>query len=324
MSTIFPSNPQINDIYDGYIYTGTAWEIIGIDLNADYLTISNAASTYQAKVSGVSDTEIGYLDGVTSGIQSQIDSKLSTSSASTTYLPLSAATANQLVYKNSSNVATGSSGLTYDGTSIKVNGNLESVYHNGDEGGEIFLHNADTNTTLSSGVTIDIFRDKLRIFEQGGNSRGVYIDISSMPNGVGRDLAPPKIAFAAMKNDDGNSVSGDYVFDDILVNTGNAYSNTTGKFTAPVAGNYFFTTAIQIYGVADTTNSTVYFRKNGSQYPSVDSSNGVQSIINKVSTTYHNTHNLSSVIPLAVGDTINVYTTAARGMQSHFSGYFLG
>ena len=44
-----------------------------------YLTQSNASSTYQPIVSGVSDTEIGYLDGVTSGIQTQLDSKIAKS-----------------------------------------------------------------------------------------------------------------------------------------------------------------------------------------------------------------------------------------------------
>ena len=98
-------------------------------------------------------------------------------------------TANQIIYRNSSNVATGSSGLTYDGVSIKVNGNLESVYQNGNEGGEIFLSNAATNTTLVNGVTIDIHQNRLRFFEQGGNNRGGYIDISSLSNTVGTLLS---------------------------------------------------------------------------------------------------------------------------------------
>ena len=51
-----------------------------------FLTQASASATYQAKVANVSNTEIGYLDGVTSGIQSQIDLKLSISSASSTYL----------------------------------------------------------------------------------------------------------------------------------------------------------------------------------------------------------------------------------------------
>ena len=42
-------------------------------------------STKQDVVANVSSTEIGYLDGVTSAIQTQIDSKLATSTASSTY-----------------------------------------------------------------------------------------------------------------------------------------------------------------------------------------------------------------------------------------------
>lgn len=44
-------------------------------------TISTALGNKQDKVSGVSDTEIGYLDGVTSAIQTQINTKASTGKA---------------------------------------------------------------------------------------------------------------------------------------------------------------------------------------------------------------------------------------------------
>jgi hypothetical protein len=44
-------------------------------------TISNQIGEKQDKVLGVSDTEIGYLDGVTSSIQTQINSKTSTGKA---------------------------------------------------------------------------------------------------------------------------------------------------------------------------------------------------------------------------------------------------
>jgi hypothetical protein len=46
----------------------------------------------QARVANVTDTEIGYLDGVTSGIQSQIDSKLASSTAASTYAPIESPT----------------------------------------------------------------------------------------------------------------------------------------------------------------------------------------------------------------------------------------
>jgi hypothetical protein len=80
MATIFPTSPapQVNDEYQGYRYNGTSWEIIGIDLTADY----------QPRVSNVSDTELGYLDGVTSSIQTQLGTKLSSSTAATTYQPI--------------------------------------------------------------------------------------------------------------------------------------------------------------------------------------------------------------------------------------------
>jgi hypothetical protein len=75
MATIFPTSPapQVNDEFQGYRYNGTSWEIIGIDLTADY----------QPRVTNVSDTEIGYLDGVTSAIQTQLTDKSTASKTET-------------------------------------------------------------------------------------------------------------------------------------------------------------------------------------------------------------------------------------------------
>lgn len=48
--------------------------------NASFLTdLNTSISTKQDKVTGVSDTEIGYLDGVTSAIQTQLNAKLESS-----------------------------------------------------------------------------------------------------------------------------------------------------------------------------------------------------------------------------------------------------
>lgn len=40
MATIFPANPDVNDEYQGYKWDGTAWNIIGVDLTADYPEIT--------------------------------------------------------------------------------------------------------------------------------------------------------------------------------------------------------------------------------------------------------------------------------------------
>ena len=57
-------------------------------LDADINASAAIAWTKIAPSSTVSSTELGYLDGVTSAIQTQLDSKLATSTAASTYAPL--------------------------------------------------------------------------------------------------------------------------------------------------------------------------------------------------------------------------------------------
>jgi hypothetical protein len=61
-------------------------------VDADINTAAAIAWTKIAPSSTVSSTELGYLDGVTSAIQTQIDSKLATSTASSTYAPIASPT----------------------------------------------------------------------------------------------------------------------------------------------------------------------------------------------------------------------------------------
>jgi hypothetical protein len=71
---------------------------------------------------------------------------------------------------------------------VSTGGKLQSTNSSGDEGGEIFLNKSATNTTLTGGVTIDVWQNRLRFFEQGGSARGFYIDISTGGNSVGTNL----------------------------------------------------------------------------------------------------------------------------------------
>jgi lipoprotein-anchoring transpeptidase ErfK/SrfK len=60
-----------------------------VDPTADRtITFPDSDGTVQLRVADVSDTEIGYLNGVTSAIQTQMDAKLASATASTTYAPL--------------------------------------------------------------------------------------------------------------------------------------------------------------------------------------------------------------------------------------------
>jgi hypothetical protein len=82
------------------------------------ITFPDATGTVQLRVTDVDDTEIGYLNGVTSAIQTQMDAKLASATAATTYAPLASpaltgtATAVNL---------TVSGDLTVNGTTTNIN-----------------------------------------------------------------------------------------------------------------------------------------------------------------------------------------------------------
>jgi hypothetical protein len=60
--------------------------------SANTITLSVDTAAIQTRVADVSDTEIGYLNGVTSAIQTQLNDKLASATASTTYAPLASPT----------------------------------------------------------------------------------------------------------------------------------------------------------------------------------------------------------------------------------------
>lgn len=66
-----------------------------------------------------------------------------------------------------------------------------STQSSGNEGGQIDLFKPQTNTTLSGNtVSIDVYQNKLRIFESGSPNRGGYIDLTTTTSGVGTNLVP--------------------------------------------------------------------------------------------------------------------------------------
>jgi hypothetical protein len=67
-----------------------------------YLTQTSASTIYQPKVENVDNTEIGYLNGVTSLIQTQIDSKLNRVDGSVTTATASASVVRNITLSTSS------------------------------------------------------------------------------------------------------------------------------------------------------------------------------------------------------------------------------
>lgn len=81
------------------------------------------------------------------------------------------------------------------------------------------------------------------------------------PGGYSPSLYTPKIAFYAglRKQHEGSEV---LKFDDVVTNVGNYYEPSTGKFTCPLPGIYFFTYHVLMRG-GDGTSMWADLRKNG-------------------------------------------------------------
>jgi len=135
------------------------------------------------------------LTGTNTAVRTLINARLQVSNAATLYATKSNPTTSGLLAHTgratiSTNLAvSGNASVTGTMTASGTISGLELISTNasGDEGGEIKL-TKPPNGTLSGGVTIDAYQNRLRIFEQGGSARGAYIDLSACAGGAGTNL----------------------------------------------------------------------------------------------------------------------------------------
>lgn len=71
---------------------------------------------------------------------------------------------------------------------VEATGVLISSNSATNEGGEIQLALPSSGSTLSTGIIVDVYQNRLRFFESGGTNRGAYIDLSAASSGVGSNL----------------------------------------------------------------------------------------------------------------------------------------
>ena len=144
----------------------------------------------------------------------------------------------------------------------------------------------------------------------------------------GRVTTPGQPAFAAYGNATGTAYSTTAVilpYNTAVSNIGSHYSTTTYRFTAPVAGTYFFSAAFLNYPTANTNYCTMYITLNGAGYSSANPMSRQQNVSQQ-------TQDVHGTIKMAVNDWVDVRIQTGSGGgayytnvgHAHFSGYLVG
>ena len=141
--------------------------------------------------------------------------------------------------------------------SLTTKGNATIGTGSGNEGGEIDLAFAQNTTLTGSIVVFDVYSDKVRIFEGGGNNRGVSIDLSKAPASVGGELMWKKSGYV----DAGTFLTLDNVKVTIPTsgNRGASIGAVSTTFVANISGQYGYTagaSGMSAYSVSYTTTAS--------------------------------------------------------------------
>ena len=149
----------------------------------------------------------------------------------------------------------------------------------------------------------------------------------------GRVTIPQRICFSAQYKTGGGGASvgdGLIVFNTADVNKGSGYDTSTGLFTAPVAGTYFFsfhgfcTSSSGGNKLASGTAFEMRFKKNNADF------DGQSRIYHIVDATNYSHVSINNIIELSANDTIGVnltssyfYASTTNGLN-RFEGYLIG
>jgi hypothetical protein len=176
-------------------FTGSLLGTSSISLTTDKINVIINSSSAIFHPVFVDDLGIQtpYLDGDFSYIPST--NQLSVGGITSSLFGTSSWATNALTssYVNSLNQnvrITGSLVVSGSGATIELYGDkIIAGAVGGQEGGEILLAKPSISSSLTgSGITIDSYQNQLRFFEQGGNARGAFLDITSLGAGVGTDI----------------------------------------------------------------------------------------------------------------------------------------
>jgi hypothetical protein len=205
------------------------------------------------------------------------------------------------------------SNLTFDGNNLTAP-YLVSSYSSGDEGGEIQLAKPP-NGTLSGGITIDAYQNRLRFFEQGGSARGFYLDLSSAGAGVSTNLAAGGGSATSVSNYADNRV----ITSDGTTAGLNAESNFTfnGSLLTAPSGN--FTSSLQVNSINVSISGHTHTSSNITDFNS-----SVSGLLSKTISTFTARDNYPPATNYATLDTRNSVLVLEFDAATEESATFIG
>jgi len=237
-------------------FTGSLLGTSSISLTTDKINViinSSLATFYPVFVDDLG-IQTPYLDGDFSYIPSTNQlgvGGITSSLFGTSSWATNAVTSSYVNPLNQNVRITGSLIVSGSGATIELYGDkLILGVVGGSEGGEILLSKPLISSSLTgSGITIDSYQNQLRFFEQGGNARGAYLDITTLGNGVGTNLQK----------------SNNYFYDAYLINTqttaagaDTTINNISLVTKANEAWSFEFSTVGQCSGTGGVRFTVVY------------------------------------------------------------------
>jgi len=209
-------------------------------------------------------------------------------------------------------------GLACDTITLPTIGDVEST-----------IQGKQTKLTAGTNITIDASTNEISASGGGGTTidNTTDLDVNTLTSvgniSVGGDASitgnlttPNRVRFSAYRSATElyNSPPSDVVYNIASYNVGSAYDTTTGIFTAPIAGAYFF--SCTFYTIKDAQHE-VHFKKNGNIYVDVirievnlgvSKNNGVCQVYLAIGDTLKLEHTQGSIQLIGSTSAINVFS----------------
>lgn len=151
----------------------------------------------------------------------------------------------------------------------------------------------------------------------------LYVDEIAPKTAGGAVLMPTKPAFNVYRNAGDVASVAVIVWDQVTTNIGNHYNGTDGKFTAPIAGTYFFSWFASKSASTGGTDFGMRLYVNGTGSPNI------WSYQNGYNTSDYGQQGMSGMVALSAGDYVQIYCQHGKmyglgNSHNNFSGFLVG